>query len=80
VSEGLATSATLAMNELAARLTSEGHELFRLGFGQSPFPAPDEVVAALRDNAHRCDYCRCVACRPCAKRSPLTMRGSMGPP
>ena len=44
------------MNELAARLTSEGHELFRLGFGQSPFPAPDEVVAALRDNAHRCDY------------------------
>ncbi|MCH7824559.1 MAG: aminotransferase class I/II-fold pyridoxal phosphate-dependent enzyme [Acidobacteria bacterium] len=44
------------MNELAARLTSEGRELFRLGFGQSPFPAPDEVVAALRDNAHRCDY------------------------
>ncbi len=48
---GLGLKATLAMNELAARLTSEGHELFRLGFGQSPFPAPDEVVAALRDNA-----------------------------
>ena len=49
--EGLATSATLAMNELAARLTSEGREVLRLGFGQSPFPAPDKVVAALRDNA-----------------------------
>ena len=53
---GLASSATLAMNELVARQADEGRELYRLGFGQSPFPAPDEVIAALRDNAHRCDY------------------------
>ena len=54
--EGLAPSATLAMNDLAARLVAEGREVFHLGFGQSPFPPPAELVAALRDNAHRCEY------------------------
>jgi aspartate aminotransferase len=54
--DGLAHSATLAMNELAARLTAEGRDVLRLGFGQSPFPPPAELVAALRDNAHRCEY------------------------
>jgi aspartate aminotransferase len=54
--DGLAPSATLAMNELAARLTAEGRDVLRLGFGQSPFPPPAELVAALRDNAHRCEY------------------------
>jgi aspartate aminotransferase len=54
--DGLAPSATLAMNELAARLVAEGREVFHLGFGQSPFPPPAELVAALRDNAHRCEY------------------------
>jgi len=53
---GLPMSATLAVNELSARLQSEGREIFRLGLGQSPFPVPPPVVEELRANAHQKDY------------------------
>ncbi len=53
---GLAPSATLAINEKSARLQAQGREIFRLGLGQSPFPVPETVVQALRDNAHQKDY------------------------
>ena len=53
---GLATSATLAANEQSLALAAQGHDVFRLGLGQSPFPVPDEVVAALRANAHQKEY------------------------
>lgn len=49
-------SATLAINELSEKLISEGKEVFRLGFGQSPFPVPNKVVEALKKNAHQKDY------------------------
>lgn len=49
-------SATLAINELSAKLISEGKEVFRLGFGQSPFPVPNKVVEALKKNAFQKDY------------------------
>ena len=49
-------SATLAINELSAKLRSEGRQVFRLGFGQSPFPVPQPVVEALKANAHQKDY------------------------
>jgi aspartate aminotransferase len=53
---GLAPSATLAINELSARLVEEGRSVYRLGLGQSPFPVPASVVEALRANAHRKEY------------------------
>lgn len=53
---GLTPSATLAINERSAQLQQEGHQVFRLGLGQSPFPVPRSVVEALRANAHQKDY------------------------
>ena len=53
---GLSPSATLAVNELSDELAQAGGEIFKLGLGQSPFPVPEPVVEALRQNAHRKEY------------------------
>jgi len=53
---GLRPSATLAINEKSQALIDAGKEVIRLGFGQSPFPVPEEVTAALKANAHQKDY------------------------
>jgi aspartate aminotransferase len=53
---GLEPSSTLAINERSRQLIKEGKEVFRLGLGQSPFPVPEEVVEALRRNAHQKEY------------------------
>ncbi|MAT53320.1 MAG: aspartate aminotransferase [Saprospirales bacterium] len=53
---GLQPSATLRINERSAELARQGKSVYRLGFGQSPFPVPEPVVHALRDNAHQKDY------------------------
>lgn len=53
---GLKTSATLAINEHCSDLMAQGRKVYRLGFGQSPFPVPDSVVKALQENAHQKDY------------------------
>lgn len=53
---GLNPSATLAINEHSSALQEAGHDILRLGLGQSPFPVPDSVVKALQDNAHQKDY------------------------
>lgn len=53
---GLGPSATLAINEHSFALQQAGKQVFRLGLGQSPFPVPESVVAALRANAHQKDY------------------------
>ncbi|MDP7037986.1 MAG: aspartate aminotransferase, partial [Myxococcota bacterium] len=53
---GLAPSATLALSELSAELVAQGRDIYRFGFGQSPFPVPEIVVAALRKHAHEKDY------------------------
>jgi aspartate aminotransferase len=53
---GLRQSATLAINERSAELRHAGREVYRLGLGQSPFPVPDSVVAALREHAGQKDY------------------------
>lgn len=37
---------TLRVNERSADLAKSGKQVFRLGFGQSPFPVPEEVVQA----------------------------------
>jgi len=49
-------SATLAINELSAKMISEGKKVYKLGFGQSPFPVPKKIVNALKKNAHQKDY------------------------
>jgi aspartate aminotransferase len=49
-------SATLAINERSMQLQDEGRDIIRLGLGQSPFPVPDHVAQALRDNAHQKAY------------------------
>lgn len=53
---GLGTSATLAINEQSSALQQSGKTIYRLGLGQSPFPVPEPVVTALRENAHQKDY------------------------
>lgn len=48
---GLPPSATLAIHERSAALATGGRKIFRVGFGQSPFPVPERVVEALRRHA-----------------------------
>jgi aspartate aminotransferase len=53
---GLKHSATLRINELSNKLIKECKTVFKFGLGQSPFPVPESVVEALRQNAHQKDY------------------------
>jgi aspartate aminotransferase len=53
---GMGPSATLAINEMSNRMIKEGKTVFKLGLGQSPFPVPEPVVEALRQNAHQKEY------------------------
>ena len=52
----LTPSATIAMNERSQRLEQSGRHIYKLGFGQSPFPVPAPVVASLREHAERKEY------------------------
>ena len=54
--QNLKPSATLLINERSKELIAEGKKVYRLGFGQSPFPVPKEVVAALQAYAGEKDY------------------------
>ncbi|WP_279247218.1 pyridoxal phosphate-dependent aminotransferase [Candidatus Litorirhabdus singularis] len=49
-------SETLLVNQIANQRAAEDKPIFRFGFGQSPFPVPEHVVAALRVAAHRKEY------------------------
>ncbi len=49
-------SATLLINERSQALIDAEKEVYRLGFGQSPFPVPACVREALQANAHQKDY------------------------
>ncbi|MCC5858527.1 MAG: aminotransferase class I/II-fold pyridoxal phosphate-dependent enzyme [Ectothiorhodospiraceae bacterium] len=53
---GLGQSATLAINERSAELAASGHQVYRFGLGQSPFPVPAPVESELKNNAHQKDY------------------------
>jgi aspartate aminotransferase len=53
---GMKPSATVALNERSNALLREGHEIFKLGLGQSPFPVPAPVVRELQANAFQKDY------------------------
>ena len=52
----LKPSATLAINEESNRLKKTGKKIFKFGFGQSPFPIPESVVLALKNNANKNKY------------------------
>ena len=53
---GLNQSATLLINERSNELIRQGKTVYKLGLGQSPFPVPEIVQEALRQNAHQKDY------------------------
>ncbi len=52
----LKQSSTLVINEKCKKLISKGKKVYQFGFGQSPFPVPEKIVTALRNNAHRKEY------------------------
>ena len=53
---GMEKSPTLAVNEMSAAMVADGQEVFRFGFGQSPFPVPAPLVAELQAHAGEKDY------------------------
>src|SRR5207237_4150450 len=49
-------SQTLLLNEQSRQLETAGREVFKFGFGQSPFPPLPAAVEALRAHAAAKDY------------------------
>ena len=54
--KNLDLSATLKINEISKNLEKEGKKIIKFGFGQSPFPIPDNIVEELKKNAHQKSY------------------------
>mgnify|MGYP006104581653 CR=1 FL=1 len=52
----LKPSATLAINEESEKLKKSGKKIYKFGFGQSPFPIPENIVLALKNNANKNKY------------------------
>ena len=52
----LVPSATLAINEKSKELAQAGKKIYHFGFGQSPFPIPEKIVLALKENAEKKAY------------------------
>ena len=48
----LKPSANLQINEETKRLQNQGKKVYKFGFGQSPFPVPEVIVAALKNSAN----------------------------
>ncbi len=53
---GLVHSATLHINEVSAKRFASGQQVYRWGFGQSPFPVPQIMVETLREFASEKSY------------------------
>ena len=49
-------SSTLKINEISKDLDLQGKNIFKFGFGQSPFKVPENVIVELKNNAHRNTY------------------------
>ena len=56
VVKNLSLSSTLRINEISKELESKGKEIFKFGFGQSPFEVPENVVEELKKNVHQNNY------------------------
>ena len=54
--KNLNLSSTLRINEISKDLEAQGKDVFKFGFGQSPFKVPDEVVLELKNNANKNNY------------------------
>jgi aspartate aminotransferase len=52
----LKESSTLVINEKSKELIKQKKKIYQFGFGQSPFPVPEKIVNALKNNAHRKEY------------------------
>ena len=52
----LKPSATLAMNEESNKLKKIGKKVYKFGFGQSPFPIPENIVLSLKNHANKNKY------------------------
>ena len=46
----LKPSATLAINEVSNKLKKSGKKIYKFGFGQSPFPIPENIVLEYEKN------------------------------
>ncbi len=44
------------INEISKDLEAQGKDVFKFGFGQSPFKVPDDVVLELKNNANKNNY------------------------
>jgi aspartate/methionine/tyrosine aminotransferase len=53
---GLPSSSALALSERVDAMRASGEQVFKLTLGQSPFPAPERMVAALREAASAKEY------------------------
>jgi len=49
-------SSTLKINEISKDLDMQGKDVFKFGFGQSPFKVPENVIVELKNNAHQNNY------------------------
>ncbi len=54
--QSLGESATLAIHKRSTALIAQGRRVYRIGFGQSPFPVPERIVEGLRRHAPRKEY------------------------
>ena len=54
--QNLKPSSTLLINEESKKLEKEGKEVFKFGFGQSPFEIPESIVNELKNNSHQNKY------------------------
>ena len=54
--QNLKTSSTLRINEISKDLENQGKKIFKFGFGQSPFPIPEDVEASLKKNSFHNKY------------------------
>jgi len=54
--KNLELSSTLRINEISKELESKGKDVFKFGFGQSPFEIPKDVVDELKNNAFQSNY------------------------
>ncbi len=49
-------SETLLINQLSQLRSDNNQNVYKFGFGQSPFPVPDKIVESLSNAAHRKEY------------------------
>ena len=52
----LKPSDTVVINEESNRLKKSGKNIYKFGFGQSPFPIPEKIITALKNNANKNTY------------------------